>query len=142
MNGVAVPTRAMARAVLAGAIVAALFFMHGGAAAGGCAAGVPVMPSSTGTGVAVLSGMTGLAGPTPPAVNHVVSAASTLEHGHGQVCVSTPPRPVLAVPLLTGTALTSTTVRDPALSAPAADPRPGALPHGVELLVALCVSRT
>jgi hypothetical protein len=132
----------MARAVLAGAAVAALFFMHGAPAAGGCAAGVPVTPSSTGPGVPVMSGMTGPAGPTAPAVHQMVSAVSTPEHGHGQVCVSTPPRLVLAVLLLTGTALTSPAVRGPALPRLAADPRPGAPPHGVELLVALCVSRT
>jgi hypothetical protein len=141
VSGVAVPTRAMARAVLAGAIVAALFFMHG-AAVGGCSAGVPVMPLSMTTGVPVMSGTTGPAGAIPPAVDQMVSVASTPEHSHGQVCVSTPPRPALAGLLLTGTDVTSIAVQDPALSRPTADPHSRAPPHGVELLVVLCVSRT
>jgi hypothetical protein len=140
VSGVAV--RASVRLVLAGAIVAALFFMHGAASAGGCAAGIRAMPSSMGTGVPVLSGTTGPAGRTSPTVDHIASATSTPGHGHGQVCVSTPPRPALAALLLTGIDVTSIAVQDPALSRPTADPHPRAPPHGVELLVALCVSRT
>ena len=137
-----VPARASVRVVLAGAIVVALFFMHGAAAAGGCAAGVPVMLSSMTTGVPVPSGTAGPVGPIRPTVDHMVSATSTPEHGHGQVCMSTPPRPLLAALLLTGTASTSMPAQDPVSSRPAADPRPAAPPHGVRLLVALCVSRT
>lgn len=163
-DGVAVSARAMVRLALAGVIAATLFVMHGAAAGGGCAAGVSAMdvspagvsamgvsaagvsaagvsamPASMTTGAASLSGPPGSAEPVP---GHIVSAMPAPEHGHAQVCVSTPPRPVLvALPQAVGGS-TGTAVGEPAGSRPAVDPRSGAPPHGAGLLVMLGVSRT
>jgi hypothetical protein len=127
--------RLLARAVLAGAIVAAVFAMHGPSAGAGCPGGQS-MPGAAST-MAI--------GAAPVAAAVVAAPVATAEHpGHGQVCLSTPLRPgpaallalVLAILPPLGSAVTP-----PAL-ARFARRRRAPPPAGAQLLRHLCVSRT
>jgi hypothetical protein len=122
--------------------------MHSVGAPQGCHDGATAL---TGTVDAMAGGHTmsvaaGVAA-TGIAVAHAAPAAPGSERGHGQVCVSTPPRPTpaaVAITLLLLTALSATPI--PGRSAPrpptARRRRRAPPPHGSALLVCFCVSRT
>lgn len=142
----AVPARVATRLMLAGTIVAALFLMHGPSATPGCPGGVAMTTHpSTETGAdTVMGGMAG-ADQTANSASRLAVAERDVGGGHGQVCMSTPPRwglpALLALLLLVGWS-DAGRLRF-GFPAPAAGRRRRAPPpHGAALLLTLGVSRT
>ena len=141
--GVCVRDRAVGalfwRAALAGLIVVAVFTMHGPFVGTGCAAG-DAMPATGSSGM-VMDAAAGTAAVGVP-------GAFAPRPGHGQSCLSTPPRPTMGALLavLLAVVLVALALLSP-LTVPAVLPgvygRRRAPPlTGTALLRHLCVSRT
>ena len=139
--------RAVTRLAFTVALVVAVFVMHGASAEAGCPGGATMAAAST-TMPGARAGMGARAGSDPvtgegPA-RPVVALSNPLS-GHGQVCVSTPPRPASAallapLPIAGSPGIIGQRVACPE---PAVGQRLRAPPpYGAALLVELCVSRT
>jgi len=144
---VALPGRVGNRLTLAGALVAALFFMHGGSATG-CPGGDAMATVSSTTTTGVHPPASGSVGSDPMAhdAGSLTVAGLGLGRGHDQLCVSTPPRPGVAVLLaLSLLLLGGADATRPRFGFPGpAGRRRGRAPplHGAALLLRHCVSRT
>lgn len=148
----ATAARSAARVAVLGAILSALFLMHGTAVGvGGCqgAAAMPTMtamqasapPAADGHGARSVSGSGAVGSHHIPAP---AIAAGGVESPHATVCLSTAPRRQLAVALLAaaGVAVPPVTPWRPGNLARRTRRRTAHAPPGRALLARLCVSRT
>jgi hypothetical protein len=92
---VPVAVQAWKRLALAAAVMGAVFLMHGISAQTGCAGGAATTDASTITSPAHAEMPVG-SSPMAPGPQQPLTAVMNSTSGHGQLCVSTPPRPTLA----------------------------------------------